>query len=70
MIMSQNIKPEIETPSDGRLDPDINPSGYPSKWDLSELCKPGGGRNRKKKKKKLETAEEMTAKNESLESFT
>jgi hypothetical protein len=42
--MSEKTNPEKEPHSDGKLNPDYYSRLYPSKWDLSELCKPRQGR--------------------------
>lgn len=68
--MPQNTNSDNEKHSDGRLDPDYSPRGYPSKWDVSELCKPNCGRKANKRNKKVEPAKELKATDTSLDSLT
>jgi hypothetical protein len=68
--MSQNTNSETNSSSDGRLDPDYTPRGYPSKWDVSELCKPNSGRKAYKRNKKVEKGRGLKAADDSLDSIT
>jgi hypothetical protein len=68
--MTQNPNSENETHGVDKLDPEYSSRCYPSKWDVSELCKPNGGRDANKRNKKLKTGKRLKTIDDSVESMT